>query len=602
MRAPRVRSGEAGDLAHPGLVVAVALLLCGGAGLLAREGEVDLSPARWAAAERQGFEEQNLIVGQPKTVARSSHGVISGTSNILAVRSGLEALAQGGTAADAALTTALDQVCLAAGSWVSYAGIFTMVYYEAETGRVYSLNAAYNTVLGEDDPLSIPVRIEAGGEASGRTALVPGFMAGVQAAHDRFGRLPFEQLFVPAIHHAEQGYRLHTIHTSGLHRRKEVLARRAETREIFFDADGEIVEAGDLFRQPALAATLRQVAAEGADAIYHGKWAERFVEAVNEEGGRMTSDDLAGYEVIWSDPLRTTHNGYELYGLGLPAMGGLHAVEGLNLVEAGRITDHGPYTGSPLGFFWLSQIGYLGYLDYLEPAAVAGLFPRMDMSQEARATKEYAAELWPRIQEGSLHFFQAPEIDDPRHSDAIVAADAEGNVAAVVHSINTVSWGSTGIFVEGFSIPDSASFQQAQIKRAGPGKRLPDPTEPLIVLKDGKPVLALASIGGGLHERTLCALVNLLDHDAPIGEAVDGPALMLPEFTALGVPRPQVGEGEFSAELLEQLEELGMSVNVRRKGDHSARGWVVGAKLDGQTGEWSAGAPRLFNGGALGLK
>ena len=111
--------------------------------------------------------------------------MIAGTSEPFAVHAGFEIMRHGGNAADAALTTALAQVALTAGSAISYAGILNAVYYDAASGKVYTLNASYNTVQNEEDPLSIP----GWGEHSGRTALVPGFMAGVQALHDRFGRL-----------------------------------------------------------------------------------------------------------------------------------------------------------------------------------------------------------------------------------------------------------------------------------------------------------------------------------------------------------------------------------------------------------------------------
>ena len=146
---------------------------------------IDLSPKNWPQGELQKYTIFNQQYGQPKPLAESSRAVVSGTSEALAVRAGLEALKQGGSAADAALTTSLAQIALAAGSYVSYAGAMTVVYFEAATGKTYAMNARFNTLLEENDPLSIPVS----GIPSGRTALVPGFMAGAQALHDRFGRL-----------------------------------------------------------------------------------------------------------------------------------------------------------------------------------------------------------------------------------------------------------------------------------------------------------------------------------------------------------------------------------------------------------------------------
>jgi gamma-glutamyltranspeptidase / glutathione hydrolase len=98
----------------------------------------------------------------------------------------------------------MAQIALNAGATVSYAGILTAVYYDAKSGKVYSLNASWNRPRNEADPLSIPSQ----GTASGRSALVPGFMAGVQALHERFGRRPFAELFEPALWLADHGFPL----------------------------------------------------------------------------------------------------------------------------------------------------------------------------------------------------------------------------------------------------------------------------------------------------------------------------------------------------------------------------------------------------------
>src|SRR5437016_5335510 len=101
---------------------------------------------------------------------------VVGTWGAPAVDAAQRALSEGGSAADAALVAALAQIVLCAGCWTSFAGIMAMMYYEARSGRVWSMNGGYNAVREEDDPRSIP----GPGTPSGRTALVPGFMAGVQ--------------------------------------------------------------------------------------------------------------------------------------------------------------------------------------------------------------------------------------------------------------------------------------------------------------------------------------------------------------------------------------------------------------------------------------
>lgn len=214
--------------------------------------------------------------------------MISGTTSALAVRSGLEALKKGGSAADAVLATALAQIALAAGCYVSYAGIFFLTYYDAAEDKVYYLNAGFNTPLNELDPLSIPADTP-----SGRSALVPGFFAGVEAAHERFGVLPLSTLFDPAIYFAEQGFELIEFLGTQIEGRKAVLGRLPATRAIFTnDKTKQLYQAGDWFTQPTLAATLKQVASQGSSYIYQGAWADHFVAAAtgSESRSMLTSE------------------------------------------------------------------------------------------------------------------------------------------------------------------------------------------------------------------------------------------------------------------------------------------------------------------------
>lgn len=564
------------------------------------EAAIDLSPAKWS--DREALEELNAFFGTDKPMAEGEHGVISGTTGPQAVRAGLEALRQGGTAADAVIATALTQISLAGGAWVSYAGIFNLVYYEAESGEVFNVNGAYDTVRGETEPLTIPTSTTTGAEhqPSGRTALVPGFFSGLGATHDRFGKLPWASLFEPAIHYAENGVLLSAIHTSMIERRKEALSRLPSTRRIFTDKDGDFLGEGDLLRQPELAATLRAVAEQGIDYVYRGPWAERLVEAVQRDGGKLSMEDMRSYEALVAEPVHSTYNGFDVYGHGLPAQGGVHVAEVLNLAEAAGLRDMGHYAKSPEAFFWVNQMTNLMGIVFLPEPMRRALYGDLDATLAGRTGKENAEGLWARMQSGIAPLTKVPTPADPKHSDAIVAIDAYGNVAAVVHTINTSAWGDTAIFVDGISIPDSASFQQALIAEAGPGKRLPDPTEPMIVLRDGKPVAALASIGSGLHQKTVSVLLNLLDWEMDIKEAIDAPSPHLPAFGPLGSPSTQVIEGDFSPELLEAARGLGLAINVVPAGIESRapRGYVVGATI-GADGKRRAAATTLLSGLAL---
>jgi gamma-glutamyltranspeptidase/glutathione hydrolase len=257
-------------------------------------------------------------------------------------------------------------------------------------------------------------------------------------------------------------------------------------------------------------------------------------------------------------------------------------VEALNLLAEADLPQHGHHGQSPASLFWLMQISHCQVLSFL-PGATLKQFQGLDLSPPSRIHRETSAAIWKQMREGKWPFatgVQGVRGDRPAHSDGIVAVDRRGNVAAVTHSINTTLWGDTGLFVGGVSIPDSAAFQQAAMEEVGPGKRLPDPMCPLIVLRDGKPVLASSAIGGGLHQRTLQVLSSVLDYGMDPQAAVEEPALLLPDFTA-GKPVPRVESGQFSKELVGGVRALGQrvtEVSVQQAG--AFRGYWVGVQID----------------------
>ena len=407
------------------------------------------SPARWGEVELRRFAKLTATAGQVKPTATGDKGMVVGTTRASAIRAGVEALRQGGSAMDAVCTTALAQIALGAGSTTSYAGILFLVYHDKKTASTFALDAGYNAPLAETDPLSIPSRPI----PSGRTALVPGFMAGLETAHQRFGRLPFATLFEPAIYIAEEGFEVDRHLAWDIASRREVLSRLPETRAIFTREDGESYQGGDGFRQLELSKTLRAIAQGGAGHMYAGDWAQAFVNAVQEEGGRITLKDLEDYTPIWSEPLRTDYRGYEV----CTTYSGVDILEGLNLLELADLhSRHGHYTESPDALYWLIQISRISqYVSNYPRNQVKSHFPSLSLSARSRATKEHARIMWEELRiPGRLRGLIEPTSPPRGHSDGVLAVDSEGNVAAVGHTINTNTWGTTGMFVGGISIPD----------------------------------------------------------------------------------------------------------------------------------------------------
>jgi len=512
----------------------------------------------------------------------ASKGMVASTSEALATHAGLKVLQHGGNAADAALTTSFSQIALTAGSAVSYGGIMTAVYYDAASNKVYTLNAAYNTVKKETDPLTIPIQ----GQHSGRMALVPGFMAGAQALHDRFGKLPFSRLLEPAIWIAEHGVTLSPLLEGWFRQAQGFVTRLPEGRRIFTKTNQQLYKAGDLFRQPALAETLKKVAAQGSGYMYKGEWARHFVDAIQREGGKITMDDLSSYRPMWTEPLRIPYGGYEVVSLGPPNIGGLMTLGSLKLAEVAEIKKYGHYTKSADALYYLIQTSRMQYgYTYMPAENRRRIFPGIDPSPEAQVSTDTAEQMLAYLR---LHInpVAAPKEPGPGHSAAVIAVDKDGNVACILHSINTTLWGTTGIFVDGVSIPDSAAFQQRQIAEAGMGVRFPDPSNPLMVLKGGKPVLVSAAVGEipALHLATLQNLMNVLDFGMDPKTAVVQPNTQGPYLgkSLTAPPRPEyeietVSSG-FSETVLDGVRARGQRIRVLPGNDQA--GYWIGVQID----------------------
>jgi gamma-glutamyltranspeptidase/glutathione hydrolase len=567
------------------------------------EGGVNLSPIAWPKGEYERFIKAQEVNRKEAAVATGRNGAVTVAYNGVAARAGLEALIQGGNAMDAALTTAITQVAVTAGAPISYFGIMSLVYYDADTAKVYTMNAEWNTVRGETEPLTIPGSLGMdsdtalfGTAVSGRTALVGGFMKGVGAAHTRFGKLPFKHLFEPAIYIAEDGMPVTGHLADRLRFRGEDLKRLPETRAVF-TKDGTLLDKGDSFRQLALANTLRSVATKGTDYMYKGPWGKKLIALVQADGGKMTLKDLAAYEVIWDPPLIADLGPYQLQTNPPPNRGGVAMIEAQNLAWVSGLAASEHWSNSSASFRKAVEISQMFVLDYLPERTLRQMYPTLDFSPQSRTTKKHAQELWQRMQEGAKPFRW--EASGPKHSDDVVAIDKHGNIAAITHSINCVDWGKTAIFVDGVSIGDPASFQQVEIAKVKPGGRLPSPTETGILFKDGKPVLGFASMGSGLHQRTLQCLLNVTQFGMTVDQAVSAPDFFLagtdPKTSKLIV---RVPKGRFPKSVLVEMgaayQEYDSS-NVRFGGE----GVWVAISRDPRTGELRAASHNRHNSAAV---
>jgi len=543
--------------------ITVALIVC-----IATPGAAaDLSPARWPEAERLRLEQREAAIWPTEIRSASSRqGLVTGTASPIAVHAGAEALRQGGTAADAAIATALTQVTTMLGANVSYAGVAQIVYFEARTGRVYTLDAGWGTWRGEHSPATIPAtdlgmitgHTTAPAGAAGRKALVPGFMAGMAAIHHRFGRLPFPSLFAPSIWYAEHGVPVTPLLGAYFGVAQTGLAQTREGRAFALPDGIHPPKIGERFVPPGLAATLKSVAREGAGYMYHGAWARHYVATLGAHGEAASLADMAAYAPHWTSPLSTGFAGATVYGPDQNNSNGCAIMTALNLLDHAEPTaryweDSASFRTTALALRFAISAPYAANIKAFEQSA------GFDGTCATRATSAYGVAAAKAFETLAIGGAAPPE---GHHSASVAAIDRWGNVAALVHSSNTPIWGDTGMVVDGIPVPVAAGIYQYRLAAITPGDRLPGDMAPLILMRHGKPELAIASIGTSLVPETVRLTLGL-GRGGDSATWLAAPPLLF-NFEAMkdaiGKRDELVPTGRYPAELLARLRTGGLAL------------------------------------------
>ena len=495
---------------------------------------------------------------------RSASGIVAGTASPIAVEAGAQVLRDGGTAADAAATTALTQVTTMLGANVSPAGVLQLVYYEAHTGKVHVLDAGWGTWRGETSPATTPdtdLSLVTGRAATlkpgpaGRKMLVPGFMAGIEAMHARFGKLPFRRLLDPAIWYADHG-----VPVTGLLAAYFSMgtAKLLETPEglRFAKPDGaNFPKLGERFFQPELAGVFRAIAANGAREMYRGDWARHYVDAVRAAGGAATMADMRAYAPRWGEPLATSFDGATVAGPDAHNTSSCAALEALNLIDHAKVEGEAEAFRATALALRVAMFGHWG------PAAAA--FEKaagVGGSCAARMTPAYGATASTAME--TMLGGTADPAPQGHHSASVVVVDRWGNVAALVHSSNTAVWGDSGMVVDGIPLPVPAGIYRHLLIHLAPGARVPSDMAPVIVLDHGKPIYAVATIGSSVVPETV-RLVASLRRPGSLTEIVGAPPLLLnseDQSLPLLAREEFVPAGRYSPQLLAQVQARGLRV------------------------------------------
>lgn len=466
------------------------------------------------------------------------HGMVVSQSE-LASGVGARVLAEGGNAIDAATAIAFTlAVTLPRAGNLGGDGFMTL--YRADTKKVTVID--FRSVAPRTAKLDMflkPDGKEAPEASVGYKApAVPGTVAGLWLAHQKYGRAPWKNLVDPARAMARDGIVLSADEAFVFSWGRKRLSASEAALKTFLKADGSLYRAGERLRQPDLAWTLGEISKGGADAFYKGEIARRFAADMARHGGLITRDDLAAYRAIEREPLRGTYRGYTLY-TPPPASGGATLLTMLNILENFDVAKSG--LGSAETEHLLAETMRLGHRDRVKHL---GDVDFATIPLKGLLSKEYGAERAKLIDRTTAAKNADVKAGDPFAHESpntthFSVADREGNVVSMTYTLGS-DFGS-GVMVDGagFLLNNQMNnFSHEQAYRAAArgeplppnsmqsGKRMMSTMMPTLVFKDDKPWLVVGTPGGGRIINTILqVLVNTIDFKLNIDEATHRPRI-----------------------------------------------------------------------------
>lgn len=481
-----------------------------------------------------------IIEGQRMYPVQGDEGMVA-TSHFLATQSAKDVLDKGGNAIDAAVTAAFSLAVTQPRSGNIGGGGFMLISLE-DKDEVVAIDYREKAPVKAAEEMFLDQKGDADSTVSRYSHLaagVPGTVAGLVMALEKYGTITLQQAIAPAIQLAEDGFVVTPRFSNGLKDKEEMLKKWPSSEKIFYKADGSYYEPGDLFIQKELAATLRRISENGIKEFYEGKTAEFLVAEMARHGGLISMEDMKNYTPVIRIPVHGNYRGYNVYSMSPPSSGGIHVVQILNILEGYPIKEYGHNSAKTIHLMaeamkraYADRSQYLGDEDFVKVPLLA------------LTSKEYAASIREKIdtEKATESVTVAPGEISPYESSETThfsIVDKFGNAVSNTYTIN-FSYGS-GIVVEGagfllnnemddFSakpgVPNAYGLIGGAANKIEPGKRMLSSMSPTIVKKDGKNFLVTGSPGGSrIITTTLQVIMNVIDHGLNIQSAVAAPRI-----------------------------------------------------------------------------
>lgn len=542
----------------------------------------------------------------------------------LASEAGVEILKKGGNAVDAAVAVgfALAVVEPEAGN-IGGGGFMLVRLHDGRAKfidyREEAPKAATRNMYVDADGKIIPGASTTGWRAIG----VPGTVAGLTLAAKMYGKLTLAEDMAPAIRLAKDGYAVNPRLAAGFKYSQDRLGKFPESKKIFLK-DGTLYSAGEIFRQPILAATLERIAQNGSEEFYRGQTARDLAVQMAENGGLITMDDLAAYHAKVRTPLIGNYhargNRWTIITSPPPSSGGVAILEALNILEPYHLTSWDDAQSVHLVIEAMRRVfadraTYLGDSDFTH-VPIKGLLNQQYAAERRASINPVDATSSAQIGAGNPAPFDrttktsTPVVIDKlktEEAEAVLAnetlhthtthfsvVDSEGNAVANTYTLND-SFGSAVTSTDGFLLndemddftsapgkPNMFGLLQSEANAIAPGHRPLSSMVPTIVLRDGKLSFVTGSPGGPrIISATMLSILNWAWLDMPAQAAINAP-----RFHQQWMPDVVLLEPVFPENIAQQLEQRGYRLAQRR-------GWIGEVEaigIDPKTGE-RLGAP-----------
>jgi gamma-glutamyltranspeptidase/glutathione hydrolase len=537
----------------------------------------------------------------------------------LASKVGVEIMQAGGNAVDAAVATgfALAVVHPPAGN-IGGGGFMLIRMADGKTHfldyREKAPAAATRDLYLDAQGNVIPGASEIGYKAIG----VPGSVAGMVYAEQKWGKLTLKQVMAPAIKLAREGYALNWDEARDLH--DQYLTKFPESRRVF-QRNGDYYKQGEIFRQTDLAHTLERIA-EKPDDFYHGALALELAAAMQKGGGLITADDLAHYEVKEREPVRGNYRGYELISAPPPSSGGTVLIESLNILEGYDLAKLGDRSAQSIHFTieafrraFFDRAEFMGDPDFsklpvaqlIDKRYAAAWRDTIDPAHASASKELQRPAVFNELEQYASTHSPAMAGHESNHTTHYSVVDAEGDAVAVTTTIN--DWFGSRVTADGLGfllndemddfsskpgVPNADGLIQGMANAIGPGKRPLSSMTPTIVVHDGKTVMVLGSPGSSKIITTVAnVLMGVVDYGMNIQEAVNAP-----RFHNQWLPDVVNVEKWFSPDTLGELRQMGYKLQTGLWANDTYGYWSDAEciAVDEKTGD-RLGASDVRNGG-----